>query len=233
MHSVYTKAVPVLKKLDFDGQLLQKTYKREQAASQMSRLQRAFPNVHGLDDTCRLPVLIALSYYPELRHATIVVKRKKIRTTMVARPLLKALFKKKNKHYELVINNDPGFKGVPFADVPFNAKIGVVGHELAHFLDYEHKNNFQLLRTLFQYLYKKGRTRYEHAIDYLTIFKGLGWQLKDWAQWSMYDSPADEGYKQFKRSVYLGPREIHTHIERLVQKNGGTFPKDNISSHLP
>jgi len=42
----------------------------------------------------------------------------------------------------------------------------------------------------------------------LTIERGFGWQLKDWAHYSMEKSFDSEKYKEFKRKVYLDRHEI-------------------------
>jgi hypothetical protein len=152
--------------------------------------------------------LIALSYYPELKGCTIKFKYAKIKTTMNCRPSAQGLVRG-NREYQIRINNHPDFKGVLLQDAPFNAQIGVIGHEIAHVLDYEERNVAGVIKRGIDYLTPKTKREYERKIDLLTIQRGLGWQLYDWANFSMHQSTrATEKYKQFKQDTYMSSSEI-------------------------
>ena len=111
--------------------------------------------------------------------------------------------------YDIFINNDINFEGILLDDVPFNAQIGVIGHEVAHIVDYEGRNILGIIQVGLNYLNDNRKRTYENRIDRMTIQRVLGWQLKDWAQYSMFDSPkASEDYKAFKRKIYLNPQQI-------------------------
>ena len=61
-----------------------------------------------------------------------------------------------------------------------NAKVGLLGHELAHIECYEEKSNFDLLVTGLKYLLsEKFKHEFEIDTDKRTIDHGLGWQLYD------------------------------------------------------
>jgi hypothetical protein len=159
-------------------------------------------------DTYKLPCLIALSFYPELWDVMINFVYSKELTTMATRPDLNNIFNPQ-RSYNIFINNKNDFEGILLQDVPFNAQIGIIGHEIAHILDYENQNLLGIIRIGIDYLYTDEKIAYERSIDMLTISKGLGWQLRDWAQYSMYDSDkASESYKEFKRKTYMRPEEI-------------------------
>ena len=55
------------------------------------------------------------------------------------------------RRYKIVINNNPQFKGIPFDSIPYNAAVGIVGHELAHIVEYETKTLLGLLDCLLLY----------------------------------------------------------------------------------
>jgi hypothetical protein len=158
---------------------------------------------------------IASTYYPELLNTSIKLKFKPIETTMQARPnFTLSFFSIKSREYSVIINNDENFSGIQFHDVPFNAQIGLISHELGHILDYENKSKLKVVCTGISYIvFKKSKIKYEKSIDKLTIFKGAGWQLYDWADYAMNLSKATNDYKSFKKETYLQPFEIKKIIE--------------------
>ena len=161
------------------------------------------------------PILIALSYYPELKETPIEFKYSREATTMAARPIYSSLLYGK-RSYQVLINNDPDFKGIPLSAVPFNAQVGVIGHELAHIVEYENRSLWGVMELGCRYLNKHFKPHFERSTDKETIVRGLGWQLYDWAKYSMYDNPyATEEYKQFKRKTYMRPEEIKSYIHTL------------------
>jgi hypothetical protein len=183
-----------------------------------------FPNIEGLPKQFEDVFYLALYHYPELSGNFIEVVFKPIGTTLQVQPAAGFIFKRKStRGYRIFINSNLDFEGILFKDVPYNAQVGLVAHELAHILDYNYKNSFQIIGTGLKFLNKNSRSRYEKSIDLLTVYKGLGWQLLDWAQYAMFDSKATDDYKAFKKSNYLDPEEIteiisnHPEICRLFR----------------
>ncbi len=157
------------------------------------------------------PTLIALSYYPELKSTKIEFKYSKEATTMAARPKPSSMFWRRN--YLVVINNREEFEGIHLEDVPFNAQIGIIGHELAHIADYQNHNFIGVMGILFRYSSKKRKPLFEKEIDRSTIDRGLGWQLYDWAQYSFStQNGATDEYREFKRKHYLSAEQIEKYI---------------------
>ncbi len=158
------------------------------------------------------PTLIALSYYPELRDTPIEFKLSKERTTMAARPVPMSMLLK--RRYIILINDDEDFEGIHLGQVPLNAQVGIIGHELAHIADYENQNFFGVMGTLLRYSSASRKALFERQIDKATIERGLGWQLHDWAEFSLdaANSSTPE-YIEFKRKHYLAPDEIVQYID--------------------
>lgn len=168
-----------------------------------------------LEPAFELPALIALSFYPELRDVRLSVGFGKINTTMQCQPKFGSLLARKPRVYEILINDDATFDGVYLSDVPFNAQIGVIGHELAHIVDYERRSALGVAGIGLDYLSEKGKVRVEHSVDSITVRAGLGWQLYDWAHFVLEESKATPAYKAFKRKVYMQPQEIADWLEGM------------------
>ena len=129
-------------------------------------------------------VLTALSYYPELRPIKIKFRIKRRRIPLTSRPRILSIFrKKKNRNYLITISSKSslGLSPILLSNLPYNAQIGVLGHELAHISHYNTKNTFQLLGIAFGMLNSRQVDRFEWNTDRLTIAHGLGYQLLDWS----------------------------------------------------
>lgn len=195
-----------------------RTYVAAEATDRIALGKQLFPDIEGLPEAFSDAFYLALSHYPELQGVQIEVSYSPIPTTLQVQPVPGSLFGKRSKRrYRISINSDEDFEGIFFRDIPFNAKVGLVAHEMGHILDYEHKNFFQINGTALKFLAKGSQMRYEKSIDLLTIYKGLGWQLHDWADYSMIDSYASTDYKQFKKDVYYEPEEIIALMEQYPE----------------
>lgn len=187
-------------------------------SSRISELRSNFgQNKKNIPAHLELPILIALSYYPELSDSEIKFKECEIKTTMNARPTFGSILFRSKKNYRFVVrinscNND---SIIQVDAIPFNAKIGVFGHEFFHFVDYRRKISFHLTKRLFSYTNKTKKEAFEKEIDLGTIGRGLGWQLYDWSNFVLNESNATKDYKEFKRSIYLEPEEIEKAILEL------------------
>jgi hypothetical protein len=167
-------------------------------------------------------VFIALSHYPELKDAHIEFIRTNIKTTMACRPTTGSLTRRYNREYTITIDNDDEKIGIILDDVPFNAQVGVIGHELAHIIDYEHKGTGSIAKLGIKYATGNYPPDFEKGVDKITIQRGLGWQLFDWADFVLNKSKASKEYKEFKRKTYLTPEEIKKEIEKDKQYQTST-----------
>jgi hypothetical protein len=179
-------------------------------AARIDSLRADYAQNKKIPKAYELEILLALSYFPELKNTKITFKTAKIKTTLNARPTVGSLlFKKRQKrHYVVRINTSKKKGKVLFPDVPFDAKVGLLGHEFCHFIDYNHKHLGAVLGRLFAYLGSKSKEHFEKEIDEMAIDKGLGWQLYAWSYYVLNDSKASEEYKAFKAKIYLEPDEI-------------------------
>jgi len=158
----------------------------------------------------KLQSLIALSKYPELKNISITFKYHKLKTSLACRPKINFLFKKRTKRkYNIFINKkSKKLEGILLKDVPFNAQVGVIAHEIAHIVDYLNKKNSKVIVTGINYLSIKKREKLEKTIDSIAIYHGFGWQVYDWINFILNKSDVSKEYKDYKRQVYLEPKEI-------------------------
>lgn len=159
-------------------------------------------------------ILTALSYYPELKDLHIEFIRSNIKTTMACRPTTASLTKRYNREYIITIDNDDEGQGITLDEVPYNAQVGVIGHELGHILDYENRSSVNIAGLGVDYATGHYPLDFEKSVDILTIKRGLGWQLLDWSDFVLNKSKASKEYKDFKRKTYLTPEEIKKQIEQ-------------------
>ena len=159
--------------------------------------------------------MIALTHYPSLRRTKIKFTRRRISTTMMCRPRILSVFRRPgHRSYIIVFNKKKNFEGPLYDHIPSNAQIGVVGHELAHIIDFENLSTNQIMGRGIGMLSDHKRSLYEKYIDQLTIEHGLGKELLAWSEYVLFQSNATEEYKQFKKAHYLSPHEIKHHLEK-------------------
>ncbi len=178
----------------------------------MDSLRLTFPLVESVPTDLETAVYSSLSHYPELQNNSIRFKQARISTTLNARPTLPSLLfrRKENRKYVVRINSTIGDSIISIYDLSETAKQGIIGHEFAHFADYETLNFWQILGRAFSYLSKKRKANFEKFIDVETIKRGLGAELYAWSYYVLYESNATVAYKNFKRETYLTPEAIQT-----------------------
>lgn len=174
-------------------------------------LKKEFGNNKTFLPKLELQALIALSQYPELKDVKIIFKRKKLKTTMAAKPTNISAFKRKGKRTYLIHLNDyPEDVKIPFDSATFNAQVGVIGHELAHIAYYENTSSWKIIGLAFKYINKNFRTDFEKDTDRRAIKHNLGWQLYAF-KLHVRDYPhAPAEYRAYKAKIYLSAEEIKT-----------------------
>ena len=177
-------------------------------SQQIDTLRSQFSNNKFLYEKYELQTLVALSFYPELKNTKISFRRRELKTTMVARPKGIEVFRGKGKrHYIIYINDFPSVKVSPDS-VSFNAQIGVIGHELAHIVDYEKTSSLKIFYIGLSYFNKTFRAKFERATDLRTINHGLLWQCYDFALYVHNSKNAPAEYITYKKKFYMSPKEI-------------------------
>lgn len=146
--------------------------------------------------------------FPELKDDDISLRFQSISMTMQARPNIWTLLPNRERKYFVFVNTERSRNGLLFDDIPFNAQIGIIAHELCHIVDYHFKTKWQIVKTGLWYLKKRNQEDYEKAVDYLVVKKGLGHQLQDWSHFVLHEAELTQRYKKTKETYYLRPEDI-------------------------
>ncbi len=177
-------------------------------------------------------VLTALSFYPELKDTKIIFKLRKTKTPLSARPRIFSIFKsKKRRTYIITISTESVdyLNPILFSNLPYNAQVGVIGHELGHIVYYKDRSTFQLLGLGFKILNSKYVDEFEFNTDRSAIEYGLGYQLLDWSayvrqalnidKWQgATNNDTESGPEENER--YMNPKTILKYISQYEIYNG-------------
>ena len=158
--------------------------------------------------------LTALSFYPELKDASITFKFKDQikKSTMQAQPTWGSFFKRKKKReYIILISREIQIENESFTitDIPADVITGWLGHELGHVMDYRDRNNFGMLIFGFKYLFSKRHIKeVERTADTIAIAHGMGDYILRTKNYILDQANISEHYKNRIRSFYMSPEEV-------------------------
>lgn len=170
-----------------------------------------------LPDGFELQTLLALQHYPELRNTRIKFIVKKAFIPLASRPALYSLLRKRNhRTYRVIISDQslPQMENILLKNLPFNAQVAIIGHELAHAVEYETLNSHQLSAVGLLYFFGSFRASMEKGTDLRTIEHGLGWPLLDYAEYVREVSGSNQRQNDFMDKFYMNPDEIREAILR-------------------
>lgn len=166
-------------------------------------------------------ILIALSFFPELRKSKIIFRIKHTYTPLSSKPTLLSVLRSSRRRTYLITISDTTDKllaPILFKNLPFNAQVGVIGHEISHAFDFSQKNTFGLLRIGLGNLSQKFLDRFEYRTDSICIAHVLGYQLLSWSSYvrkvlmnENWDG-ADNIQKMMNRERYMNPGTIRKRI---------------------
>lgn len=176
-----------------------------------------------IPEELRPQALIALSFYPELKEAHVVFKLKKKVTPLTSRPKVGSIFRRASKRtYVITISTESigMLDPILFKNLPYNAQIGVLGHEIAHALDYHSKSSWQILGIAMGMISSKYTDRFEYNTDLRCIEHGLGHQLYAWSKYvrealdiSMWKGAENDDTSAKER--YMDPETIKRYMHGL------------------
>jgi hypothetical protein len=166
-------------------------------------------------------IRIALSHYPELANTHIEFRLvEKASAPYGTKPSFSSPLNPRNKRKYLIsiLENTDGPMGkVLMKNLPLNLQVGVIGHELAHVVQYNSKSGAGLVRLMALYVLPKYKRKIERAADICTVSHGLGGQLLEHAEY-IRQVP---GYVQERPEIdenYLLPDEIREYLSWLNRR---------------
>ncbi|MEO6327388.1 MAG: hypothetical protein ABIO55_00565 [Ginsengibacter sp.] len=195
------------------SQVPQKHFNRDSLTEQYySNLKKEFGNHKKIPAAFEKPILIALSYYPELKNTPIRFRVRRRHTPLQTRSTWTGLFKRREiRDYVITISDstESALNPLLFKNVSFNAQTGAAGHELAHVADF---SGYSFVRTLIhgiRNLSPKYLDKFEFKTDSICIAHGLGYQLLEWS---------NNVRKKMNTINWRGPDYIHKpqNIERYM-----------------
>jgi len=192
-----------------------KFYPQEVSPERFDSLRHAFGYKKQLPEGYELQALYALRHYPELREVPIRFFRSDSDISLLSQPDFESLLLPwRSRSYNVIIDTvkteeNRWKEPTLLRNIPFNGQVGVLGHELAHIMDYLDKRGLELLWMGPKYLLSPSyREELENATDRRTIEHGLGYQLLAWSK-STRLTKTREG----KGRLYLSPTQIRDIME--------------------
>ncbi len=198
--------IPNLLQSQHDLPVAMERYDFQNDSIRLDQLKQIYGNNKVIPVSIKQQVLVALSHYPELVDVPIEFILKKARVAHTSSIVIKTIFrKKKSRRYKIIISTavsemlSPGLH----QRLSYNAKIGVIGHELGHTLYYKDKSGLQIIGFAIKYLSKKFGKKIENETDRIAITHNLGYQLLEWSR-EAHDALEEAG----RGENYLTPEQI-------------------------
>jgi hypothetical protein len=152
----------------------------------LDSLRIAFGRDKTIPAQIELQALRALSHYPELGDVAVEFVFCVQQTAHSSQPVIGSMLHgAKRRRYQVRISTEvPDFYNAGMhTNLPYNAQIGVLGHELGHTVQYLQRGFLGLLCEGIRYgTSRKYVIHTEHHTDQLAIDHQLGWQLLAWAR---------------------------------------------------
>jgi hypothetical protein len=187
-------------------------------------LRKEYGNKKQYPQQFEKQILIALSYYPELKNTPIIFRTRPHHSPGFTRVTWVGLFEPAWERHFLVVISDSTeemLRPLLFKNVSFNAQIGAIGHELAHVADFSVKTTLGIFKHAVCNVSAKYIDRFEYNTDAMCIVHGLGYQLLEWSSYVRqkmntvnWDGP-DYAHRPKKRERYMNPSTILAHMKKI------------------
>ncbi|MFT4860836.1 MAG: hypothetical protein ACI95C_000034 [Pseudohongiellaceae bacterium] len=194
-------------------------FTESESLSEYPRLLKEYGSNKTLPLGYELQTLIALSHYPELKNTQIRFILADVGIPLSSRPHWSSMLRSAgHREYRVIIDTE--LEGIRQAlllkNQPFNAQIGIIGHELAHTVYYLERSFFGILADAACQL-SSCRIGFERATDTRLIHYGLGWQRYDHALFvrSRLNSNSETiSSSSGSGGAYMSPNELMSIMEQ-------------------
>jgi hypothetical protein len=168
-------------------------------------------------------IFTALSFFPELKEHRIDFVLRRGYAPLSSRPSFGGLLRSARKRkYKVFISTGSGriWDSILLDKAPYDARIGVLGHELAHVLNFSRMSGVQLGWLGVCHVSKSYMNRFEFRTDSLAVAKGMGDYLYAMSTHvrRVFGSPDPEELSVTPRMAdyrqrYMGPATIRLYME--------------------
>jgi hypothetical protein len=188
-----------------------------------SELKKEFGNKKQYPPQFEKQILLALSFYPELKNTPILFRTRIRHTGLNTRATWPGVFESSRKrHFVITISDSSEAMLMPFMfkNLSFNAQVGVMGHELAHVSDFLSMTTRQIIMHAIKNVSSKYIDRFEYNTDAICVAHGLGYQLLEWSSYIRtkmnreYWRGPDFAHKPMNIERYMNPGTI---LARIIQ----------------
>jgi hypothetical protein len=196
------------------------TYTQADWEQHIDSLRALYGKNKQLIKAYELQILLALSHYPELKEIPIHFYQEEAFIPLASRPEpLQMLQSKQKWQYNIIISTKSieAMEPVLVKNLPFEAQVGIIGHELAHTSYYLDKSVWQMLLIGLNYIFPDFRARFEKNTDRRSIAHGLGWQLLAYARYARKVMQYEE--TSLGSEYYLSPAEVEMQIKQTYGAN--------------
>ena len=157
------------------------TYSEEEYAPLLDSLRKTYGEKisYKNSDQMELATLLAISHYPFLQNRKVKVIIRKVKGAPVEASFspLNVVTPSKSKVYKIIIKENSFMERLSL-----NKQVAALGHEMAHFIQYEERGYFGTLFGLLRYVSSdKYRIKFEKTADKIAMDHGLGPQMLEFA----------------------------------------------------
>lgn len=164
--------------------------------------------------------LVAYSAYPQLKEVNIEMVLTQSGAPMESNFDLKTLFgRKKNRVYQVLLNDaeSSSFDPILLRNLPFDAQVGILAHELGHVVYYHEHSTLEIAKWGLKYLVDADfRAIHERSTDLMPLYHGLGHQIYSYA-WHVRNDPSCrplyEKFSGFIDRFYMTDVEIANELK--------------------
>ncbi|MDD3740557.1 MAG: hypothetical protein PHH30_04885 [Bacteroidales bacterium] len=175
---------------------------------------------------------LAISNLPSADSTYIVFKKAKIKSMGQAQPMIRTILKnRQDRIYIISVRDKKVNPNLCFETIPDSAKIGLVGHEIVHVLDFKSKSFPEIIVMGLKYSFShKYKRNVEWITDSLTIANNMGYENLCFSNY-IYNSPfVSKKYLKKKAKYYMTPDDMRNIIYTLSQlrTEQDTMPDNQI-----
>jgi hypothetical protein len=189
-------------------------------------LQKEYGAFKEIPERYREPILEALSYYPELKNTHIEFRPVPARSFPYGTsPSLKSVFLPTGlrKYIVFILEQSHGpEEQALFRNLPLEAQVGVVTHELGHVMRYRSASIPKLILSKIFYPVPICQKLLERRADKVAINHGAGRLLYKWSV-HVRAIPGYEKQSPRIKLYYLKPEEIVSRTERIFGSGTATL----------